>query len=88
MTSVLVTGGAGFIGSHLSQALLDKYYHVRILDNLSYGKSEWIPPGAELMVGDITNLTTCRKAMAGISGIFHCAAMSRSAPSMDKIDIL
>ena len=87
MSNVLVTGGAGFIGGHLSQALLDKGYQVRILDNLSYGKLEWAPHGAELIVGDIRDLATCRQAMVGMDGVFHCAAMSRSAPSLDKIDV-
>ena len=86
MTKVLVTGGAGFIGSHLSQALLTKGYEVRILDNLSYGNSAWVPRGAEFIKGDITSLSTCIQAMNGIDGVFHCAAMSRSGPSMDNID--
>jgi len=74
MTTVLVTGGAGFIGSHLSQALLDKGYQVRILDNLIYGKREWIPTGADFIEGNICDLATCHQAMAGITGVFHCAA--------------
>lgn len=86
MTKVLVTGGAGFIGSHLSQALLTKGYKVRILDDLSYGKKAWVPGGAELIEGDITNLSTCINAMEGIQGVFHCAAMSRAGPSMDNIN--
>ena len=87
MTLVLVTGGAGFIGSHLSEALLAKGYHVRILDNLVYGHTEWVPQGAELIQGDICDLGTCHQAMLGVSGVFHCAAMSRSAPSSDNMDL-
>lgn len=86
MTTVLVTGGAGFIGSHLSQSLIDKGYQVRILDNLTYGNSAWIPAGAQLIEGDITCLETCHQAMIGVSGVFHCAAMSRAGPSLDNID--
>ncbi len=86
MTTVLVTGGAGFIGSHLSKALLDKGYKVRILDNLSYGNTAWVPTGAELIEGDITDQSTCVQAMSDIAGVFHCAAMSRAGPSMDNID--
>lgn len=86
MTTVLVTGGAGFIGSHLSQALLDKGYQVRVLDNLSYGNRSWVPTDAELIEGDITDLSVCVRAMRGVVGVFHCAAMSRSGPSMDNID--
>ncbi len=86
MTRVLVTGGAGFIGSQLSQALLDKGYQVRVLDNLSYGNRSWVPAGVEWMEGDITDLETCARAMRGIVGVFHCAAMSRSGPSMGNVD--
>lgn len=87
MTHVLVTGGAGFIGSHLVEALLKKGYQVRVLDNLIYGKCEWIPAGAEFMQGDICDLETCHKSMKGIVGVFHCAAMSRAGPSLDNIDL-
>jgi UDP-glucose 4-epimerase len=83
---VLVTGGAGFIGSHLSQALLARGYQVRILDNLLYGQANWLPKGASFIKGDICNLDTCHQAMAGVTGVFHCAAMSRSAPSSENID--
>jgi nucleoside-diphosphate-sugar epimerase len=84
---VLVTGGAGFIGSHLTQALLDKGYDVRVLDNLMYGRREWIPAAAEFFHGDICDSDTCQKAMSGITGVFHCAAMSRAGPSVDNIDL-
>jgi UDP-glucose 4-epimerase len=83
---VLVTGGAGFIGSHLVEALLTKNYQVRVLDNLIYGRREWVSKNAEFIEGDITDLQTCHNAMKNISGVFHCAAMSRSAPSLDNID--
>lgn len=87
MTSVLVTGGAGFIGSHLVQSLLDKGYQVRVLDNLSYGMHEWVPAKAEFMLGDICHPEDCAKAMHGVDGVFHCAAMSRAAPSNDAIQL-
>jgi nucleoside-diphosphate-sugar epimerase len=83
---VLVTGGAGFIGSHLCQRLLERGYRVRVLDNLAYGRAEWIPAGAEFMRGDIADLDVCRRACEGVMGIFHAAAMSRAAPSMDAIE--
>jgi nucleoside-diphosphate-sugar epimerase len=83
---VLVTGGAGFIGSHLSQRLLDRGYQVRVLDNLSFGKREWVPAAAEFVEGDIRDIATCHKVCDGTVGVFHCAAMSRSGPSMDAID--
>ena len=84
---VLVTGGAGFIGSHLSQALCDNGYDVVILDNLSYGKKEWIPTQAHFIEGDMINLDVCRQAMTGVEGVFHCAAMSRAGPSLRNSDI-
>ncbi|OGV49385.1 MAG: hypothetical protein A3F46_00120 [Legionellales bacterium RIFCSPHIGHO2_12_FULL_42_9] len=86
MTSVLVTGGAGFIGSHLSQSLIDRGYRVRILDNLTYGNLAWLPKTAQFIEGDIGSLATCHQAMKGIDGVFHCAAMSRAGPSLDNID--
>jgi nucleoside-diphosphate-sugar epimerase len=83
---VLVTGGAGFIGSHLSESLLARGYRVRVLDNLVYGRVQWIPPAAEFIQGDIGDLETCRRACDGVAGVFHAAAMSRAGPSLDAID--
>jgi nucleoside-diphosphate-sugar epimerase len=83
---VLVTGGAGFIGSHLSERLLERGYRVRVLDNLAYGRGEWVPGGAEFIRGDIADPDTCRRACEGVTGVFHAAAMSRAAPSMDAIE--
>jgi UDP-glucose 4-epimerase len=83
---VLVTGGAGFIGSHLAEALLERGYAVRVLDNLSFGRAEWVPAGAELIRGDIRELATCHDACRGVKGVFHAAAMSRAGPSIDAID--
>lgn len=82
---VLVTGGAGFIGSHLTEALLAAGYSVRVLDNLSSGYRDYVPSAAEFMLGDICDLETCRKAAAGVKGIFHLAALSRVAPSLDDV---
>ncbi len=87
MKNLLVTGGAGFIGSHLCEGLLARGYKVRVLDSLIYGKREWVPPDAEFIQGDIRDIATCRRAAAGMDGIFHCAAMSRSGPSQEQIDI-
>lgn len=87
MKNVLVTGGAGFIGSHLCEALLGRGYFVRVLDNLSYGRREWVPDGAQFLEGDIRDLERCRTAAAGMDGVFHFAAMSRSGPSQDQIEV-
>jgi nucleoside-diphosphate-sugar epimerase len=86
-SQVLVTGGAGFIGSHLVEALLAQGNKVRILDNLSYGRREWVPRAADLIVGDIRDQEMCRRACANCDAIFHMAAMSRSAASLDNIEI-
>ncbi|MBF6560983.1 MAG: NAD-dependent epimerase/dehydratase family protein [Candidatus Binataceae bacterium] len=83
---VLVTGGAGFIGSSLAERLLARGYRVRVLDNLIYGNAEWVPSAAEFIRGDITDLPTCKRACTGVSGVFHAAAMSRAAPSLEAID--
>lgn len=87
MKSVLVTGGAGFIGSHLCEGLLARGYQVRVLDNLSYGNRDWVPTEAEFLEGDIRDMAACQRAAAGMDGVFHLAAMSRSGPSQDLIEL-
>jgi UDP-glucose 4-epimerase len=87
MTNVLVTGGAGFIGSHLCGGLLARGYKVRVLDSLVYGRRAWVPAECELIEGDIRDLAACQGAAVGMDGVFHCAAMSRSGPSQDLIDL-
>jgi len=84
---ILVTGGAGFIGSHLVEALVARGASVRVLDNLSLGRREWVHPEAEFIEGDIRSLDTCMNAVAGCEGVFHMAAMSRSAASLEAIEI-
>jgi UDP-glucose 4-epimerase len=75
MTSFLVTGGCGFIGSHLADALVARGHRVRILDDLSTGKRRNAPAAAEVVVGDVADAATVRRAMAGMSGCFHLAAI-------------
>jgi nucleoside-diphosphate-sugar epimerase len=73
---VLVTGGAGFIGSHLVEALLAHGARVRVLDDLSTGRRENLPQGkVELIQGDIRDLEMCRAACAGMEHVFHQAAL-------------
>jgi nucleoside-diphosphate-sugar epimerase len=75
--NVLVTGGAGFIGSHLCEYLVNLGAQVRILDNLSTGKLENIngfSGSIEFIQGTITSLDDCLKAAHGIDTIFHLAA--------------
>jgi UDP-glucose 4-epimerase len=87
MTKVLVTGGAGFIGSHLCEGLIARGLEVRVLDNLCYGRREWVPSAAEFLEGDIRDPEACRHATAGVHGVFHLAAMSRSGPSQEQIEL-
>ena len=82
---VLVTGGAGFIGSHLVELLLSRGYGVRVLDSLIYGHREWVSPAAEFIEGDVRSLKDCQRAVSGCVGVFHMAAMSRSAASLNEI---
>ncbi|MEO1292269.1 MAG: NAD-dependent epimerase/dehydratase family protein [Pseudomonadota bacterium] len=76
MAQYLVTGGAGFIGSHLARALLASGHRVRILDDLSTGSRDKAPSGAELIVGDVANPAAVRVAAMGCDGIFHLAAIA------------
>lgn len=76
MATYLVTGGCGFIGSHLADALVAAGHQVRIVDDLSTGKRENAPAGAEIIVGDIADTGLMTKAMQGIDGCFHLAAIA------------
>jgi nucleoside-diphosphate-sugar epimerase len=74
----LVTGGAGFIGSHLAGALLERGYHVRLLDNFATGRrSNVLALGedVELIEGDIQSYERASKAIAGCEVVFHEAAL-------------
>jgi nucleoside-diphosphate-sugar epimerase len=78
----LVTGGAGFIGSHLVEELVARGRRVRVLDNFVTGRSEALAsvlPRIELVEGDILHLPTLRGCMAGVERVFHQAAL-RSVP--------
>ena len=78
----LVTGGAGFIGSHLVEELVHRGRRVRVLDNLSTGKREHLAPvldQIELVEGDILDAATVRGTMKGVRRVFHQAAL-RSVP--------
>lgn len=82
----LVTGGAGFIGSHLVEKLVASGESVRVLDNFSTGKPENIKPflnRIELIEGDIRNLETCQKACKGIDYVLHEAALGSVPRSVE-----
>ena len=74
MSHYLVTGGAGFIGSHICEQLLQKGHRVRVLDNFSTGKHENLAEGVELFEADICDLSAIQPAFVGIDGVFHLAA--------------
>ena len=76
MPHYLITGGAGFIGSHLADALLARGDQVRVLDDLSTGKRENLDPRAALLVGDVADAAKVAEAMAGVDGCFHLAAVA------------
>lgn len=69
-----MTGGAGFIGSHLVDALLARGDQVRIVDDLSAGTREWVASRAELIVGDILDRTVLDQVLPGIDRVYHLAA--------------
>lgn len=89
---ILVTGGAGFIGSHLVECLLERGQAVRVLDNFSTGKRENLeyvgklqgtPPNLELIEGDIRDYPVCRKACQGADAILHQAALGSVPRSVE-----
>jgi UDP-N-acetylglucosamine/UDP-N-acetyl-alpha-D-glucosaminouronate 4-epimerase len=80
MSMVLVTGGAGFIGSNLTEALLQRGHSVRVLDDFSTGKRENLIfnqayPSLQIIEGDLRDLSTCQKAAQGMEYIFHQGAL-------------
>jgi UDP-glucose 4-epimerase len=83
MGMYLVTGGAGFIGSHLVEHLLAEGHDVRVLDDLSTGKRTNLPADVELVVGDIRDAKAVREAMDGAVGCFHLAAIASVQASTD-----
>jgi UDP-glucose 4-epimerase len=84
MKRYLVTGGAGFIGSHIVRALLEQGDFVRVLDNFSTGKPENLAGlDVDLITGDIRDPAVVAKAMAGIDRVFHEAAFVSVPQSME-----
>lgn len=87
MDRYLVTGGAGFIGSHISEELAAKGFFVRILDNFITGKEENIASfldDVELIRGDIRNLGLCREAVKGVDYVLHQAALPSVPRSIEN----
>ena len=80
----LVTGGAGFIGSHLTRALLADGRKVTVLDNLSVGRREVVPEGARFVHGDIRDERAVADALSGVECVFHLAAQVTIRGSFDR----
>lgn len=88
---VLITGGAGFIGSHVADELLGQGYSVRALDNLSpqvHGdvqRPSYLDPEVELIRGDVTSSDTVARALEGVDAVFHFAALVGVGQSMYEV---
>src|SRR6476620_7168039 len=77
MSSYLVTGGAGFIGSHLSEELVRRGHRVRVADSLITGKRSTLDhiPGVEFLEGDLADLDVAKRAVEGCQFVLHQAAI-------------
>jgi UDP-glucose 4-epimerase len=85
MANVLVTGGAGFIGSHLVRALCERSDSVRVLDNFSTGRPEnltGLDDRLEVIEGDLRDISTLSKVVHGVETVFHLAAFVSVPQSM------
>lgn len=83
MSRYLVTGGAGFIGSHVAEALLARGDEVVVLDDLSSGHTANVPEGARLVAGDLADEGVAAGAVQGCEGVVHCAARPSVARSVE-----
>ena len=73
--NVVVTGGAGFVGSHLAERLLEAEANVTVVDDLSNGQREWVPASADFIVGDVREPETVETAIdESVDVVFHLAA--------------
>ena len=87
---ILITGGGGFVGSHLADSLLQHGHEVRVLDDLTPqvhggGRPEYLAPAVELMVGDIRDPRAVQAALANVDVVFHFAATVGVGQSMYEI---
>lgn len=91
--TVLITGGAGFVGSHLADALLEAGYRVRLLDTLSeqvhgsgIARPAYLSGEAELLRGDVRDPDAVRRALRGVDAVYHLAAAVGVGQSMYQIE--
>ncbi len=83
MMRCLVTGGCGFIGSHLVDGLIEAGHQVAVLDDISTGDKSFLNPAASLIEGSITDANLVSSAAQGVDWLFHAAALPRIARSVD-----
>lgn len=83
MGRFLVTGGCGFIGSHLVDSLIEDGHSVCVVDDLSTGKKENLSPSAELIEGDVADAERLRRLMPYMDGCFHLAAVASVQRSIE-----
>ena len=84
MANYLVTGGAGFIGSHISQALVGRGHHVRVVDNFATGYRHNLREGVEFVEGDLADASVAARAVKGMDYVLHQAAIPSVPRSVDK----
>lgn len=84
---ILVTGGAGFIGSHVTKQLLDKGYQVVVYDNLSRGFKKLVDPRANFVEGSVLDKEKLTKALKGVDAAVHMAAFIIVPESVEKPDL-
>ncbi len=90
--TVLITGGAGFIGSHVASDLLEAGYHVRVLDSLipqvhgnTPSRPDYLHEDAELIVGDVRDPDILEEALSGVDAVYHFVALVGVGQSMYRI---
>jgi nucleoside-diphosphate-sugar epimerase len=86
-THALITGGAGFIGSHLGGALVALGANVTVLDDLSHGSAANVPAGARFVLGSILDPQALAEAMQGATHVFHQAALGSVPRSVEQPDL-
>lgn len=84
---ILITGGAGFIGTNTTSQLLSNGHKVVILDNLSKGHKDSVDPKAELIIGNIADPHACEKALQGIDAVIHMAGLIVVPESVKKPEL-